>query len=69
MAVTLWDHIDAALEGNLRHLLIDWHGIEGVGTPTIAKRLNEMGFEVEQRTVWRWIKAQGITNMRGKETP
>jgi hypothetical protein len=61
VAVTLWEHIDGALDGQLEALLIEWHSVEGIGTPTIAKRLNSMGFEVEQRTVWRWINQRKIT--------
>lgn len=61
MAVTLWEHIDKALDGQLEARLVEWHSVEGIGTPTIAKRLNAMGFEVEQRTVWRWIKQRSIS--------
>ena len=45
----------------LGDLLHRWHVIEGIGTPTMAKRLNEMGYKVEQRTVWRWLKQEGIS--------
>jgi len=60
MAVTLWDHIDKELDGGLKDLLTKWYSVHGVGTPTIAKRLNSMGFSVEQRTVWRWITQHNI---------
>ena len=60
MAVTLWQYINAELDGNLGDLLREWHVSEGVGTPTIAKRLRERGYQVEQRTVWRWLKQEGI---------
>ena len=60
MAVTLWDHINADLDGKLAELIYEWHVKEKVGTPTIAKRLREQGYEVEQRTVWRWLKQKNI---------
>lgn len=60
MAVTLWEHIDSDLNGGLRDLLCKWHGEEGIGTPTMAKRLNSMGYTIEQRTIWRWLKREGI---------
>lgn len=62
MPVTLWQYVDNGLEseGGLKKLLQQWHTKEGVGTPTIAKRLNEKGFVVEQRTVWRWLKQENI---------
>ena len=60
MAVTLWDHINADLDGKLADLIYEWHFEEGIGTPTIAKRLRERGYEVEQRTVWRWLKEKNI---------
>ena len=53
MPVTLFDHIDANIDGGLKKLLVEWHTKEGVGSPTIAKRLTEAGFSVEQRTVHR----------------
>ena len=61
MAVTLWDYINDKLDDGLHALLEQWHVDEGLGTPTMAKRLNEMGYEVEQRTVWRWLKQEGIS--------
>ena len=61
MPVTLWDYINSDMNGQLRRTLRKWHVHENLGTPTIAKRLNEMGYEVEQRTVWRWLKQQGIS--------
>ena len=60
MPVTLFDHIDANLDGGLKKLLVEWHTKEGVGSPTIAKRLTESGFSVEQRTVHRWLKKMEI---------
>jgi len=60
MPVTLFDHIDANLDGGLKKLLVEWHTKEGVGSPTIAKRLTEAGFSVEQRTVHRWLKKMEI---------
>ena len=60
MAVTLWDHINEDMNGELRRTLRRWYVQEGLGTPTIAKRLNAMGYDVEQRTVWRWLKQQDI---------
>jgi len=45
----------------LGELLHRWHVIEGIGTPTMAKRLNDMGYKVEQRTVWRWLKQEDIS--------
>jgi transposase len=61
VAVTLWDHIDSLMGGSLKDQLVKWHTEEGLGTPTMAKRLNDMGYEVEQRTVWRWLKQEGIS--------
>ncbi len=66
MAITLWEYVNTSLEGNLRNLLIDWHIKEGLGTPTIAKRLNTMGFPIEQRTVWRWIRDEDINEAEEK---
>ena len=66
MAITLWDHIDAGLGGQLEATLRKWHIEEGIGTPTIARRLNEAGFHVEQRTVWRWLNQYNIN--RGGDT-
>jgi transposase-like protein len=60
MPVTLFDHINANLDGGLKKLLVEWHTKEGVGSPTIAKRLTEAGFSVEQRTVHRWLKKMEI---------
>ena len=60
MPVTLFDHINANLDGGLKKLLVEWHTKEGVGSPTIAKRLTEAGFSVEQRTVHRWLKKMKI---------
>ena len=59
--ITLWDVINSNLDGGLPDLLRKWHTVEGIGTPTMAKRLNEMGYSVEQRTVWRWLKQEDIT--------
>jgi len=67
MPVTLWDYINEQMDGNLKDLLREWHYVEGVGTPTIATRLNEMGYEVEQRTVWRWLKQQKISKKGEKK--
>ena len=66
MAVTLYEYVNEKLNGSLNALLIKWHKEEGVGTPTMAKRLNEMGYDVEQRTVWRWLKQQGISRKGDK---
>jgi repressor of nif and glnA expression len=60
MPVTLFDHINANLDGGLKKLLVEWHTKEGVGSPTIAKRLTEAGYNVEQRTVHRWLKKMEI---------
>jgi repressor of nif and glnA expression len=60
MPVTLFDHINANLDGGLKKLLVEWHTKEGVGSPTIAKRLTEAGYSVEQRTVHRWLKKMEI---------
>jgi len=60
MAVTLWDTVDEKLHGSLRDLLVIWHKVEGLGSPSIAKRLQEMGHDVEQKTVWRWLRDQNI---------
>ena len=60
MAVTLWDYINANMNGELRKTIVQWYVQEGIGTPTMAKRLNDLGYEVEQRTVWRWLKQEGI---------
>ena len=60
MAVLLWDAVNEKMNGSLRDLLVIWHTIEGLGSPSIAKRLNEMGYPVEQRTVWRWLRDEGI---------
>jgi len=67
MGVTWWDHIDASLDGKLEALLRQWYVQEGLGTPAIAKELNALGFPIEQRTVWRWLKQKNITN-RGGDT-
>lgn len=61
MAVTLWQHVDAAMNGKLYDTLYEWHVNEGLGTPSMAKRLTDQGFSVEQRTVWRWLKQEGIS--------
>ena len=61
MAVTLWDYINADMNGQLRKTIVHWYVDKGVGTPTMAKWLNDMGYDVEQRTVWRWLKQEGIT--------
>jgi transposase len=53
------------MNGSLRKQLVKWHVEEGLGTPTMAKRLNQMGYDVEQRTVWRWLKQEGISR-KGK---
>ena len=68
MPVTLWDHANEKLQsqGGLRKVLKQWHVKEGIGTPTIAKRLNEMGIDVEQRTVWRWLQKEDI-NRKGEK--
>lgn len=65
MAITLWEYVNSSLDGSLRQKLVDWHVKEGIGAPTIAKRLNEMGFDVEQRTVWRWIRDEDISTTEG----
>jgi transposase len=54
------------MKGSLREQLVEWHVEEGLGTPTMAKRLNEMGYDVEQRTVWRWLKQEGISRKGDK---
>ena len=64
--ITLWEHIDKQMDGKLKEMLIEWHSQKGYGTPTIAKNLQELGFEVEQRTVWRWIKIHNIPAKRRK---
>ena len=61
MAITLWEFINSNMDGQLRDLLCKWHSEEGIGTPTMAKRLNDMGYSVEQRTVWRWLKQEDIS--------
>lgn len=66
MAVTLWDYINNDLDGKLLTLLQQWYVEEGIGTPTMAKRLNSMGYDVEQRTVWRWIKQQDLAKKGAK---
>jgi repressor of nif and glnA expression len=66
MPVTLWQYIDDDLDGGLKKLLTEWHAKEGIGTPTIAKRLNDMGYKVEQRTVWRWLKQENIAKKGAK---
>jgi len=66
MAVTLWDHINDQMGGGLKKLLVTWHTKEGIGTPTITKRLKEMGYQVEQRTVWRWLKKENIARKGAK---
>jgi hypothetical protein len=60
VAITLWDHIDAAMNGELEATLRKWHTDEGIGTPTMARRLEALGHQVDQRTVWRWIKQKNI---------
>jgi transposase len=60
MAITLWDFINTSMGGTLRNQLVEWHVAEGLGTPTIAKRLNALGYDVEQRTVWRWLRDEDI---------
>jgi|FreactTroBogLake_1042271.scaffolds.fasta_scaffold57521_2 hypothetical protein len=68
MPVTLWQYVDDQLDGGLRDLLVQWHSKDGIGTPTIARRLNEMGVgPVEQRTVWRWLKQEGIAKKGAKK--
>ena len=63
MAITLYDYIDGQMKGGLQDLLEGWHIEEGLGTPTMAKRLNDMGYPVEQRTVWRWLRDRGINRL------
>ena len=60
MAVTLWDYINESMNGSLKETLQQWVD-EGIGTPTMAKRLQADGHDLEQRTVWRWIKQYNIT--------
>lgn len=67
MAVTLFDHVNDKLNGGLHKLLRKWHVEEGIGTPTMAKRLNDMGFDVEQRTVWRWLQKEAISRKGEKK--
>ena len=64
MGITLWEYVDGELDGGLEKQLREWHTKEGIGTPTIATRLQDMGFDIEQRTVWRWLKAKQIARKR-----
>jgi len=61
VGITLWEYIDADMKGKLRENLLKWHVEQKMGTPSIAKKLvEEYGYSVEQRTVWRWLQQEGI---------